>query len=131
MHHRTHTKEKPLKCEICDAVFTESSNLSKHRRTHMLKGLFECELCGKDFNRLDQLRRHLNSCHSEKPEVINSALERARQWRKRHHQQQTLRRNKSTSNSTLTTPTPTATSDAAVSEEADSAMGGTSFVKRE
>lgn len=62
MHKRTHTGEKPLKCEICHKRFGESSNLSKHRRTHNLKGDHVCERCGKDFNRLDQLRRHLDTC---------------------------------------------------------------------
>lgn len=87
MHIRTHTKEKPLKCEECGAVFTESSNLSKHRRTHAKIGNFNCEICQKDFHRLDQLRRHLKSSHKDyEPEAIDGAIERARHWKKKADQ---------------------------------------------
>lgn len=61
MHKRTHTGEKPLKCEHCGRAFSESSNLSKHRRIHEVKGRFACAYpgCNKDFHRQDQLRRHM------------------------------------------------------------------------
>lgn len=60
MHMRTHTKVKPLACNICGRRFSESSNLSKHRRTHAEVGAFMCRHpgCSKTFHRLDQLRRH-------------------------------------------------------------------------
>ena len=128
MHHRTHTKEKPLKCDICGAVFTESSNLSKHRRTHMLKGLFECELCHKDFNRLDQLRRHLNSNHKENPDIINGAIERARQSRK-PHQHKHGRKARSTSESSITTFT--AVSDNGPTDDLGQFINNSTLIKQE
>lgn len=78
MHYRTHTGEKPLKCDICGAMFRESSNLTKHRRIHNDKGMYECDICHRDFNRLDQLRRHLNSNHKDMPEAVIEALKNAK-----------------------------------------------------
>ena len=83
MHHRVHTKEKPLECKVCGANFTESSNLSKHMRTHAVKGHFNCELCSKNFHRLDQLRRHLHANHRDQPEAVQGNLDRARDWKKK------------------------------------------------
>jgi len=77
MHERTHTKEKPLKCSICNKCFSESSNLAKHRKTHGEEGFHFCSFpeCGKSFHRLDQLKRHAGTHNRErKAKSIKSTL---------------------------------------------------------
>jgi hypothetical protein len=63
-HLRTHTKEKPLKCDICHKRFSESSNLAKHRKTyHHNAGLLRCRKCGDTFHRRYALNMHEAACN--------------------------------------------------------------------
>lgn len=46
-HMRTHTKEKPHKCDVCFQAFSMSGNLKRHMMTHTGERPHVCEVCGK------------------------------------------------------------------------------------
>ncbi|CAH1960959.1 unnamed protein product [Acanthoscelides obtectus] len=53
-----HTFEKPYKCDLCDASFTNSHSLLVHKRNHKNEKPFICSSCGKCFVCSGDLHHH-------------------------------------------------------------------------
>ncbi|XP_023931428.1 zinc finger protein 91 [Lingula anatina] len=66
-HTSADTREKPFKCQYCDARFTINSNCVRHEKIHTGETPYKCHHCDKTFAVKSYCVRHEMSHSGEKP----------------------------------------------------------------
>ncbi|XP_064420591.1 zinc finger protein 64 [Latimeria chalumnae] len=67
VHMRSHTGEKPHKCKNCAYAAADSSSLKKHLRIHSNERPFKCQICPYASRNSSQLTVHLRSHTGDAP----------------------------------------------------------------
>ncbi|XP_056444988.1 zinc finger protein 782-like [Gadus chalcogrammus] len=75
-HVMTHSGEKPYKCDQCKERFSRTGTLKIHLRTHSGEKPYKCDQCTKRFSRTSHLKIHLRTHSGEKPYKCDQCTKR-------------------------------------------------------